>query len=107
MIRVFVDISVFVQGESFGRVSGIISLSTLPGIGDLIWLNHTYLSPKVLTEIASLPLVRVMERTMIANHDSEVSLGLSELDMDTPLDALKAMHGLEAAHGLTGERFGE
>jgi hypothetical protein len=107
MIRVFVDMSVFVEGESFGRISGSISLPALPGIGDLIWLNHSYLSAKVLADIASLPLARVTERSMMANHESEISLTLSDLLVSTPMEALRAMHGLEAAHGLVGERFGD
>lgn len=105
MISVFVDMAVFVEGESFGRISGSISIPIVPEIGDLIWLNHTYLSPHVLADIAALPLVRVTGRTITANHESEIGLMLTDLVVSSPMEALKAMHGLEKAHGLVGERF--
>jgi hypothetical protein len=105
VISVFIDMSVFVGSDSFGRISGSISFPVAPQVGDLICLNHTGIPAHILKDIAALPLLNVEARTITPTREKEIALSLCDLVLGCPAEALKAMHGLERAHGLIGERY--
>jgi hypothetical protein len=105
-MKVVVDASIITQeGGAFGNVSGAITVSFEPQVGDtLSFIPTGQKGGDVPQEFSGL--VRIRSRIITAGGDSHgLSLALEDITVPTVADAQALMAFFEHAHGLFANVF--
>ena len=105
-MKVYIDISVFTKESAIGRVSGNIDVPIVPEIGDTVDLG-TSKEGHIEQPLVFGALLKVKERTITVDSDTEIAITLSDLTLATRDDAKTAMAYLESRYGLVAEYWDE
>ena len=98
-----IDITVFVEDDGYGSITGDIRLPVLPQSGDTIAFSKGYGVNEVTAAASTL---HVTSR-LFAVDEEEVLVGLSDIVVKTPDDAKQVMRFFAEAYGLFGDPFSE
>ncbi len=105
MMKVHVDISLYTERSAFGRISGFIQVSLIPQVGDSISFSFPNGGSDPDEKLVFSGLTKVIDRTIWANREENVSISLSDIVVKTIDDAERVIKFFETYYYLHGESY--